>query len=165
MWPVLCNLTNTSRCAPCWWGGGAGAVRAVPEPCPRNLSRIQCEMSPWPAKLTHYAGATPTLITPDTLPLQIVLCSWLDAIPDFIVFEPCTLAAGLFMYFLQILCTALPMLGKTLSKVRNVPLESFKIQPGVEHHKSKIGHFKWTLETNLCRSLYFFSIVPSVFLC
>ena len=43
---VLCNLTNTSRCAPCWWGGGAGAVRAVPEPCPRNLSRIQCEMSP-----------------------------------------------------------------------------------------------------------------------
>ena len=55
------------------------------------------------------------------------------------MFEPCTLASGLFMYFLQILCTALPMLGKTLSKVRNVPLESFKIQPGVEHHKSKIG--------------------------
>lgn len=88
----------------------------------------------------------------DSMPIQILF-----------MFEPCTLASGLFMYFLQILCTALPMLGKTLSKVRNVPLESFKIQPGVEHHKSKIGHFKWTLETNLCRSLYFFSNVTSVF--
>ena len=33
---------------------------------------------------------------------------------------------------------------------------SSKIHTGVEHHKSKIAHFKWTQETNLCTEVFCF---------